>query len=131
MQGTSIGKGFQGGIKRYNFARGPMTHGSKSHRQIGAPSAPFVHAPAHSASRYRNSVSGAAADSLTHRLPPLLLRFHWVEHHSGSRVPAQAHAGANGERDRDRQEARGAGACRYLFVLQSFATTVTRRVSSA
>lgn len=34
--GNSIGKGFQGGIKRHNFARGPMTHGSKSHRQLGS-----------------------------------------------------------------------------------------------
>lgn len=25
-----------GGIKRHNFARGPMTHGSKSHRQLGS-----------------------------------------------------------------------------------------------
>lgn len=34
--GDSIGKGFQGGIKRYNFARGQMTHGSKSKRQLGS-----------------------------------------------------------------------------------------------
>ncbi|KAF3329178.1 hypothetical protein FCM35_KLT06256 [Carex littledalei] len=34
--GNSIGKGFQGGIKRWNFARGPMSHGSKSHRQLGS-----------------------------------------------------------------------------------------------
>eukprot|EP00244_Chara_vulgaris_P005647 TRINITY_DN219_c0_g1_i2.p1 TRINITY_DN219_c0_g1~~TRINITY_DN219_c0_g1_i2.p1 ORF type:complete len:351 (+),score=61.64 TRINITY_DN219_c0_g1_i2:90-1055(+) len=32
----SIGKGFAGGIKRHNFARGPMSHGSKSHRQLGS-----------------------------------------------------------------------------------------------
>jgi len=25
-----------GGIKRHNFKRGPMTHGSKSHRQLGS-----------------------------------------------------------------------------------------------
>eukprot|EP00475_Leptophrys_vorax_P021377 TRINITY_DN2909_c0_g1_i2.p2 TRINITY_DN2909_c0_g1~~TRINITY_DN2909_c0_g1_i2.p2 ORF type:complete len:296 (-),score=9.59 TRINITY_DN2909_c0_g1_i2:117-1004(-) len=36
VSGTSIGKGFAGGIKRYNFARGPMSHGSKSHRQLGS-----------------------------------------------------------------------------------------------
>lgn len=36
VQGKSIGKGFQGGIKVHNFARGPMTHGSKSHRQLGS-----------------------------------------------------------------------------------------------
>jgi large subunit ribosomal protein L3 len=34
--GNSIGKGFQGGIKRWNFARGNMTHGSKSKRQLGS-----------------------------------------------------------------------------------------------
>ncbi|XP_042476823.1 50S ribosomal protein L3, chloroplastic [Macadamia integrifolia] len=36
VSGTTIGKGFQGGIKRHNFKRGPMTHGSKSHRALGS-----------------------------------------------------------------------------------------------
>lgn len=36
IKGVTIGKGFQGGIKRWNFKRGPMTHGSKSHRQLGS-----------------------------------------------------------------------------------------------
>eukprot|EP00262_Sarcandra_glabra_P008545 TRINITY_DN22079_c0_g1_i1.p1 TRINITY_DN22079_c0_g1~~TRINITY_DN22079_c0_g1_i1.p1 ORF type:complete len:280 (+),score=21.59 TRINITY_DN22079_c0_g1_i1:48-842(+) len=36
VSGTTIGKGFQGGIKRHNFRRGPMTHGSKSHRALGS-----------------------------------------------------------------------------------------------
>ncbi|PVH65581.1 hypothetical protein PAHAL_1G029200 [Panicum hallii] len=36
VSGNSIGKGFQGGIKRHNFKRGLMTHGSKSHRQLGS-----------------------------------------------------------------------------------------------
>ncbi|XP_058785730.1 large ribosomal subunit protein uL3c [Vicia villosa] len=36
ISGTTIGKGFQGGIKRHNFKRGPMSHGSKSHRQLGS-----------------------------------------------------------------------------------------------
>ncbi|KAK3274303.1 Plastid ribosomal protein L3, imported to chloroplast, large ribosomal subunit [Cymbomonas tetramitiformis] len=36
IQGTSIGKGFQGGIKRHGFKRGLMTHGSKSHREHGS-----------------------------------------------------------------------------------------------
>lgn len=36
VSGTTIGKGFQGGIKRWNFARGPMSHGSKSHRALGS-----------------------------------------------------------------------------------------------
>jgi large subunit ribosomal protein L3 len=39
----SIGKGFQGNQKRHNFARGPMTHGSKNHRapsSIGAGTTP-------------------------------------------------------------------------------------------
>jgi len=33
---TSKGKGFQGAIKRHNFHRGPMTHGSKFHRHQGS-----------------------------------------------------------------------------------------------
>ncbi|MBY0356940.1 MAG: 50S ribosomal protein L3 [Candidatus Obscuribacterales bacterium] len=36
VQGTSIGKGFQGTIKRYNAGRGPMSHGSKFHRSMGS-----------------------------------------------------------------------------------------------
>nr|GEX38930.1 50S ribosomal protein L3, chloroplastic [Tanacetum cinerariifolium] len=36
VSGNTIGKGFQGGIKRHNFKRGPMTHGSKSHRALGS-----------------------------------------------------------------------------------------------
>jgi large subunit ribosomal protein L3 len=34
--GTSIGKGFAGYQKRHNFGRGPMSHGSKNHRQPGS-----------------------------------------------------------------------------------------------
>ncbi|HET6571087.1 MAG TPA: 50S ribosomal protein L3 [Solirubrobacterales bacterium] len=36
VAGTSIGKGFQGGIKRHNFARGPVTHGSHNVRAPGS-----------------------------------------------------------------------------------------------
>ena len=36
VTGTSKGKGTQGVIKRYNFGRGPMSHGSKFHRGVGA-----------------------------------------------------------------------------------------------
>ncbi|KAG0473436.1 hypothetical protein HPP92_015293 [Vanilla planifolia] len=36
VSGVTIGKGFQGGIKRHNFRRGPMSHGSKSHRALGS-----------------------------------------------------------------------------------------------
>ena len=37
VSGTSIGKGFQGGIKRHNFHRQDMTHGnSVSHRSNGS-----------------------------------------------------------------------------------------------
>jgi len=36
VQGLSIGKGFQGRIKRYHQHRGPMTHGSKCHRIMGS-----------------------------------------------------------------------------------------------
>ena len=34
--GQSIGKGFQGTVKRWNFGRGPMGHGSKNHREPGS-----------------------------------------------------------------------------------------------
>ena len=36
VQGRPIGKGFMGTIKRHNFARGLMSHGSKSHRLPGS-----------------------------------------------------------------------------------------------
>ena len=36
IKGKSIGKGFSGLQKRHNFARGPMTHGSKNHRAPGS-----------------------------------------------------------------------------------------------
>mgnify|MGYP001389146496 CR=1 FL=1 len=36
VTGKSIGKGFSGLQKRHNFARGPMTHGSKNHRAPGS-----------------------------------------------------------------------------------------------
>ena len=36
IRGKSVGKGFSGLQKRHNFARGPMTHGSKNHRQPGS-----------------------------------------------------------------------------------------------
>ena len=36
ITGKSSGKGFSGLQKRHNFARGPMTHGSKNHRQPGS-----------------------------------------------------------------------------------------------
>ncbi|XP_039071833.1 50S ribosomal protein L3-1, chloroplastic-like [Hibiscus syriacus] len=36
VSGTTIGKGFQGGIKRHNFKRGQISHGSKSHRALGS-----------------------------------------------------------------------------------------------
>jgi len=36
VTGTAKGKGFAGAIKRHNFRRGPMGHGSKSHREPGS-----------------------------------------------------------------------------------------------
>ncbi len=36
VSGQSIGKGFSGYQKRHNFSRGPMSHGSKNHRQPGS-----------------------------------------------------------------------------------------------
>lgn len=34
--GTSKGKGFAGVIKRHNFSRGPMSHGSNHQRKVGS-----------------------------------------------------------------------------------------------
>jgi large subunit ribosomal protein L3 len=34
--GTSMGRGFAGYQKRHNFKRGPMSHGSKNHREPGS-----------------------------------------------------------------------------------------------
>jgi large subunit ribosomal protein L3 len=36
VSGISIGKGFQGTIKRHNFSRGPVTHGSHNVRKPGS-----------------------------------------------------------------------------------------------
>ena len=36
VTGTSIGKGFQGGVKRWGWKGGPQTHGSMSHRAPGS-----------------------------------------------------------------------------------------------
>jgi large subunit ribosomal protein L3 len=36
VAGTSIGKGFQGTVKRHNFARGPVSHGSHNVRKPGS-----------------------------------------------------------------------------------------------
>lgn len=36
ITGISIGKGFAGGVKRWNFNRGPMSHGSMYHRRPGS-----------------------------------------------------------------------------------------------
>lgn len=36
IAGTSIGKGFQGGMKRWHWHGGPQTHGSMSHRRVGS-----------------------------------------------------------------------------------------------
>lgn len=36
VSGISIGKGFQGGMKRWNWMGGPATHGSMHHRRVGS-----------------------------------------------------------------------------------------------
>ena len=36
ISGKTIGKGFAGVIKKHNFSRGPMSHGSKNHRSPGS-----------------------------------------------------------------------------------------------
>ena len=41
VTGLTKGKGFAGTIKRHNFARGPMTHGSRNQRRPGSIGAMF------------------------------------------------------------------------------------------
>lgn len=36
ISGISIGKGFQGGMKRWKWSGTPMTHGMTSHRRVGS-----------------------------------------------------------------------------------------------
>ena len=36
VSGVSIGKGFQGGMKRWNWSGGPAAHGSMHHRRVGS-----------------------------------------------------------------------------------------------
>lgn len=36
VSGISLGKGFAGGMKRWNWKGGPRTHGSTSHRRVGS-----------------------------------------------------------------------------------------------
>ncbi len=36
VTGTSRGRGFAGVVKRWNFRRGPMSHGSMYHRRVGS-----------------------------------------------------------------------------------------------
>ena len=36
VAGTTIGKGFQGGVKRWHWAGGKASHGSMHHRQVGS-----------------------------------------------------------------------------------------------
>ena len=36
IRGTSMGRGFSGYQKRHGFSRGPMSHGSKNHREPGS-----------------------------------------------------------------------------------------------
>ncbi len=36
VTGISLGKGFQGGMKRWHWKGGPQTHGSTSHRRVGS-----------------------------------------------------------------------------------------------
>src|SRR3989338_1339253 len=55
VQGTSIGKGFGGGMKRWHWKGGPKSHGSMFHRRIGSAGAssfpsrtwPGHHMPGH------------------------------------------------------------------------------------
>ena len=64
VSGVSVGKGFQGTIKRHNFKRGPVTHGSHNIRKpgsIGASATPSrvmkgIHMAGHMGAKRRTQV---------------------------------------------------------------------------
>ena len=81
VTGTTKGKGFQGGVKRWNYRGGPMTHGAMFHRapgSIGASSYPSRvfrghHLPGHMGA-VRQTVRGLRVVSVDSEKNLLLVR---------------------------------------------------------
>ena len=78
--GTSKGKGFAGGIKRHNFARGPMGHGSKSHREPGSTGAMISGPGGHS---YHCSAFDGCKSRRRQKFAPYQRRDSWSEKRFG------------------------------------------------
>ena len=61
VSGTTIGKGFAGTVKRHHFTRGPMTHGSKNHREPGSIGQGSTPAKVHKGKKMAGRVGGSKA----------------------------------------------------------------------
>ena len=74
VSGVSIGKGFQGGIKRHNFSRGPVSHGSHNVRRPGLDrrqrrSRPRLQGDADARARWATSASPSGASRSSRSTP--------------------------------------------------------------
>ena len=61
VSGTTIGKGFAGTVKRNHFTRGPMTHGSKNHREPGSIGQGSTPAKVHKGKKMAGRLGGSKA----------------------------------------------------------------------
>ena len=61
VSGTTIGKGFAGTVKRHQFTRGPMTHGSKNHREPGSIGQGSTPAKVHKGKKMAGRLGGSKA----------------------------------------------------------------------
>ena len=61
VSGTTIGKGFAGTVKRHHFTRGPMTHGSKNHREPGSIGQGSTPAKVHKGEKMAGRLGGSKA----------------------------------------------------------------------
>ena len=61
VSGTTKGKGFAGTVKRHHFTRGPMTHGSKNHREPGSIGQGSTPAKVHKGKKMAGRLGGSKA----------------------------------------------------------------------
>ena len=61
VSGTTIGKGFAGTVKRHQFTRGPMTQGSKNHRELGSVGQGSTPAKVHKGKKMAGRLGGSKA----------------------------------------------------------------------
>ena len=69
VSGTSIGKGFQGTIKRHNFQRGPESHGSHNVRKPGSIGASATPSRVFKGKKMAGRMGGAARHAARPRRP--------------------------------------------------------------